>query len=47
MFKWFNETGYRVDMEPLKQLHPNMMGLETYLREHGWEGETVKYGRAA
>lgn len=47
MFKWYNETDYRVDIEPLKQLHPNMMGLETYLREHGWESEAVKYGRAA
>jgi uncharacterized protein YbjT (DUF2867 family) len=47
MFKWFNETDYRVDLESLKKIHPEMLTLERYLIKHGWKEVAAKYRKAA
>ena len=47
MFKWFNETSYRVDLASLKKIHPEMLTLERYLINHGWKEAAAKYRKAA
>jgi uncharacterized protein YbjT (DUF2867 family) len=47
MFKWFNETDYRVDLDSLKKIRPEMLTLERYLINHGWKEAAVKYRKAA
>lgn len=38
MFEWFNETGYSADLEAVAEEFGPFADLETYLRDHGWEG---------
>jgi uncharacterized protein YbjT (DUF2867 family) len=47
MFKWFNETDYRVDLDSLKKIHPEMLTLEQYLIKHGWKEAAAKSRKAA
>ena len=47
MFRWFNHSGYRADVEGLRARYPELglRTLEEWLREEGWEGRrtiTVK-----
>lgn len=37
MYEWFNDEGYEADIEALRDVHPELMSLEQYLRSHGWE----------
>lgn len=37
MYRWFEEEGYRADLEALREVRPELMTLERYLRSHGWE----------
>jgi uncharacterized protein YbjT (DUF2867 family) len=47
MFKWFNETDYRVDLASLKKMHPEMLTFEQYLIKHGWKEAAARYRKAA
>jgi uncharacterized protein YbjT (DUF2867 family) len=35
MFAWFNESGYQADLLDLRQIHPHVKNLETWLKEAG------------
>ena len=37
MFKWFDEEGYRADIQALRKLYPPLKTFETWLRLTGWE----------
>lgn len=41
MFRWFNEGGYRADVEGLRRRYPELKlrTLEDWLREEGWENK--------
>lgn len=32
MYRWFEKTGYEVDIDSLRQLHPGLKNLKTFLR---------------
>ena len=36
MIDWFNEAGYEADIPALRERHPSLMNLETWLRKNGW-----------
>ncbi|MEM7347413.1 MAG: NmrA/HSCARG family protein [Chloroflexota bacterium] len=36
MFAWFNEKGYEANIPDLKTRYPNVMTLETWLKNQGW-----------
>ena len=38
LFRWYDEGGYTVDSASLRKQYPNLMTLEQYLRDTGWEG---------
>ncbi len=38
MFQWFNDKGYQVNIPALRNLHPQLMTLETWLRKTGCGG---------
>ena len=47
MFRWFNDAGYRADVDGLRARYPELelRTLEDWLREEGWENKraiTVK-----
>lgn len=42
MYRWFEEHGYVADLDELRDEHPGLKDLETYLREHGWTGGKEK-----
>jgi uncharacterized protein YbjT (DUF2867 family) len=47
MFRWFNESGYRADVDGLRSRYPELglRTLEDWLRDEGWENKrtiTVK-----
>ena len=37
LFRWYDEAGYSVDTAGLRKQYPNLITLEQYLRETGWE----------
>ena len=37
MHRWFEETGYSVDIPALRQAHPGLKTAERFLREIDWE----------
>jgi uncharacterized protein YbjT (DUF2867 family) len=41
MFRWFNEGGYRADVQELRQRYPELrlQTLENWLRDEGWENK--------
>ncbi|MCP4361027.1 MAG: NmrA family NAD(P)-binding protein [Chloroflexi bacterium] len=36
MYAWFNEEGYEADIPALRNQYPDLMNLESWLRENGW-----------
>ncbi|QMU68779.1 NmrA/HSCARG family protein [Streptacidiphilus sp. P02-A3a] len=36
MFDWFNREGYRADLPALRERHPGLTTLRSWLRETGW-----------
>jgi uncharacterized protein YbjT (DUF2867 family) len=36
IFEWFNEHGYRANIQALRALHPGLMTLETWLKKTKW-----------
>ena len=36
MIQWFNEQGYRADIDALRQIHPGLKNLEAWAREAGF-----------
>ena len=36
MLRWFDETGYEVDVEALRSKHPNLLTFEQYLQNLDW-----------
>ena len=42
MFEWFNEYGYNVDIKALREIHPEMLTLEQWLRRTGWHKAAAK-----
>lgn len=36
MLRWFNERGYQADLSALRQIHPGLLTLEAWARQHGW-----------
>jgi uncharacterized protein YbjT (DUF2867 family) len=42
MFEWFNKHGYDVDIKSLRELHPEMLTLEQWLRKTGWHKAAAK-----
>ncbi|MBI3287839.1 MAG: NmrA/HSCARG family protein [Chloroflexi bacterium] len=37
MRKWFEEEGYKADIPDLRAIYPQLMTLETWLRQTGWD----------
>ena len=37
LFRWYDEVGYSADTAGWRERYPNLMTLEQYLRETGWE----------
>lgn len=37
MNRWFETTGYEADVTRLREIRPQMLSLEDYLRAHHWE----------
>ena len=37
VFQWYETSGFKADVTSLRQRYPNMMTLEQYLRDTGWE----------
>jgi uncharacterized protein YbjT (DUF2867 family) len=37
MLDWFNRVGYQADIPGLRQLRPQMLTLNQWLRQNGWE----------
>src|SRR5216683_2851241 len=37
MNRWFETTGYHADLNWLRQVNPQMLTLEDYLRQHRWQ----------
>ena len=37
MFDWFNREGYRADLAALRERHPDLATLRSWLRETGWK----------
>jgi uncharacterized protein YbjT (DUF2867 family) len=37
MFDWFNREGYRADLAALRERHPDLTTLRSWLRETGWK----------
>ena len=37
MNRWFETTGYHADLNWLRQVNPQMLTLEDYLRQHHWQ----------
>jgi uncharacterized protein YbjT (DUF2867 family) len=37
MNRWFESTGYHADLNWLRQVNPQMVNLENYLRRHHWQ----------
>lgn len=43
MYRWFEDVGYRADIEALRQEHSGLIGFDEYLTKHGWgKREAVK-----
>lgn len=36
MWRWFDEEGYRSDLDALREIHPDLLTLEAWLRRNGW-----------
>lgn len=36
MYAWFNEAGYEADIPALRNQYPDLLNLESWLRENGW-----------
>ena len=47
MFRWFNDGGYRADVEGLRDRYPKLelRTLESWLREEGWENRRAVSAR--
>ncbi len=43
MYDWLDKTGYKVDIQALKAMHPKMMTLERWLHFNGWTDAAMKY----
>lgn len=41
MYRWFDETGYQVDIPSVRSEHPELMPLERWLRVHEWDRALV------
>lgn len=37
LYKWYETSGFSVDVAGLRQQYPNLYTMERYLRENGWE----------
>ncbi|MHA6758306.1 NmrA/HSCARG family protein [Streptacidiphilus sp. PAMC 29251] len=37
MFDWFNREGYRADLAALRERHPDLTTLRSWLRDTGWK----------
>lgn len=37
MLRWFNEHGYAANIPALRELHPELLTLEAWVRKTGWE----------
>ncbi len=37
MLRWFDDTGYQVDVSALRTLHPNLLTYEQYLKQLDWD----------
>jgi uncharacterized protein YbjT (DUF2867 family) len=37
MYRWFEETGYDVDISSVRAEHPRLMTLELWVRKHAWD----------
>jgi hypothetical protein len=37
MNRWFETTGYHANLTWLRQVNPQMLTLEDYLRQHRWQ----------
>jgi uncharacterized protein YbjT (DUF2867 family) len=40
LFRWYDESGYSADVKGLRAQFPNLVTLDQYLRETGWENWT-------
>jgi hypothetical protein len=45
MFRWFNEQGYKADVEGLRRRYPevHLHTLEEWLREEGWHKRGLRF----
>lgn len=41
MYRWFEDVGYRADIEALRREHPRLVRFEEYLAKHGWGRKTA------
>lgn len=37
MYRWFEDVGYRADVDALRSEHPGLQSFEEYLATHGWK----------
>lgn len=37
MYRWFEDVGYRADVEALRKEHPGLQNFDEYLAVHGWK----------
>lgn len=37
MYRWFEDVGYRADVDALRSEHPGLQSFEEYLAAHGWK----------
>jgi hypothetical protein len=37
LYKWYETSGFSVDVAHLRRQYPNLYTMERYLRETGWE----------
>jgi uncharacterized protein YbjT (DUF2867 family) len=37
LFRWYDEAGYKIDTASLRKEYPNLITLDQYLRQTGWE----------
>ncbi len=39
MYEWFNQSGYQADIPALRELHPELLTLDAWLRQADWLAE--------
>jgi hypothetical protein len=42
MYRWFNDVGYRVDIESVRKEYPALARLEQVLRAEDWSTATQR-----